>query len=156
MGRFKGMSGVKTSRGGSYFQEGDHLVEVLAVKMIETRAGDDCFIVEGRVLESTSMTEGVVAAWVNTIQKRYLETIFGNIKAFAAEFLGIDDPDSYEPDDGTDVDDFWDESLEYMCSEEQPLKGAQIRLSCAMVKTKNNTDFTKHFWGPVVKEAPDA
>ena len=153
MGRFKGLAGVKTNQGGLYFLEGDYLVELDEVKMIETRKKQDCWVVSAKVLESTNpqRAPGCKPSQVIVLREDILETCMGNIKAFAAAVLGIENPDAYVPEDGKSVDEFWDSTLESMVADDQPLKGVKIKLNVTQIKTKSDKDFSKHSWGPVVQ-----
>lgn len=152
MGRFKGLSGIKTNQGGLYFLEGNYLVEILGIKFEKNRKKQDMFIVEGLVVESDNEARGpgCKPSQVITIKEEYAETAWGNIKQFAGCMLGIESPDDYVPADGTPVDDFWDRSLEFMVSPQQPLKGTKVRLNCTQIETREKKPFTKHIWGPVV------
>lgn len=155
MGRFSGVGGVTTNQGGLYFLEGDYLVEIDEVKMIQNRKKQDTFIIAAKVLESTNdqRKPGCKPSQVMVLRSDIIETILANIKQFAGAALEIDDPDNYEPEDGTSADEFWDSTLEYLVSDEQPLKGQKMRLNCSNIKTQAGKDFTKHVWGEVVEAA---
>lgn len=134
---------------------GDYLVELQEVKMIQNRKRQDTFIVSAKVIESTNpeRAPGCSPSQVMVLREDILETIYSNIKQFAAAACGIDDPDEYVPEDGKSVEEFWDELLEYVVDEkEQPLKGTKIRLNCTNIQTREGKDFTKHVWGSVVED----
>lgn len=163
MGRFAGLAGIKTNQGGLYYLPGDYDVELDEVKLIKARKGTECFIISAKVLTSTNEERqpGCKPSQVMVLREDILETVMGNIKQFAGAVLGIEDPDSYEaeidpsiPDDTVEAatDRFWDEALELMISDEQPLKGMHIHLNCTNIQTKEKKDFTKHVWGPVLKQ----
>lgn len=168
MGRFAGLAGIKTNQGGLYFLDGDYDVELDEVKLITPRTPPDCFIVSAKVVKSTcaERAPGCKPSQVIKMKEAILETVMGNIKQFAGAALGIEDPDSYTvapdpdiPDDTTEAatDRFWDEALEFMISEDQPLRGMVIHLNCSTIITKEKKQpFTKHVWGPVVSEPPEA
>lgn len=171
MGRFGGLAGVRANNGGIYFEEGNYVVDIGAIKFIpgtEAQSGLDTFVVETTVAESDNPTRspGTRPSYVVTIRPAYRETCLGDIKAFAAAILEIDDPDAYNEQVtavdqvnatqmGCSVQDaanerFWEESLEALCSAEQPARGTRVKLNCTKRKTKKGGDFTKHCWGPVV------
>ena len=160
MGRFQGLSGIKTNQGGLYFLDGDYLVELDEVKMIVSRKKQDTWIVSGKVLESTNpqRAPGCKPSQVIVLKEEILETCMGNIKAFAAAVLGIVDPDAYVPDlkpgetPETAKDRFWDETLEALVSEAQPAKGLKIKLNVTTIKTKAGKDFGKHQWTHVAEK----
>lgn len=157
MGRFSGLGGVKTNQGGLYFLEGDYVVELDEVKMIINRKKQDTFIVSGKVLESTNPARapGCKPSQVMVFKEDIIETIWSNVKQFAGAVMGLDDPDGYAPEDGTSVEDFWDQSLEFLVAEEQPMKGHKMRLNCSQITTQAGNPFTKHVWAPYA-EAPAA
>jgi hypothetical protein len=97
MGRFVGLSGIKTNQGGVYFLEGDYVVDVDEVKFFTNRKGLDCFVAGAKIVESTNVDRapGTVASQVITIKPEILDTVMGNIKQFAGAVLGIVDPDGY-------------------------------------------------------------
>ena len=151
MGRFSGLGGVKTNQGGLYFLEGDYVVSIEEVKMIVNRNKQDTFIVSATVLESScpSRAPGCRPSQVIVLKDgANLATLWGNIKQFSGALLGITDPDSYVPEDGTSVEDFWDQAMEFAVSEDQPMQGHKMRLTCSMILTKANKPFTKHVWAP--------
>jgi hypothetical protein len=148
--------------------EGDYLVELDEVKLMINRKRQKTFIISGKVLESTNpmRAPGCKPSQVMIIKDDIAETVYGNIKQFAGAILGLEDPDSYVPEEArhlvgrTDqasqealagaIDRFWDESLEYMINDAQPLRGTRIRLNCVQIETREKKPFTKHVWGPVV------
>lgn len=155
MGRFSNLAHIKTNQGGLYFLPGNYVVDLEAVKFMRSRKGVEMFIIETCVVESDVAERGPGSrpSQVIAIKEEILATCMGNIKHFAATVLGIEgDPDAYVPDDGTSVEDFWDEALEYIISAYNPLKGMRLRLNCTNIKTREGRDFTKHLWGPVVAQ----
>lgn len=161
MRRFKGISKIKTNQGGLYFLEGDYTVEIEAVKWQTNRKKQEQFIIEAKVVESTNpdRAPGCRPSHILTIREDIAETIWGNIKQAAGALMGLEDPDNFVPSEwdlDMDVDEFWETSLEEMVSKDNPYKGTIIKLNCATIQTREGNDFTKHVWGPVVKEAPQA
>lgn len=171
MGRFAGLANVRTNNSGIFYLAGNYLARLGTIKYLDdTRSGNDAFVVETTVVESDTAARapGCRPSWVVTIKKAYLETCLGDIKAFAAAVLEIDNPDTYlAPIDTVDQitatqlgctpqdaanNRFWEESIEALCSAEQPAKGMLIRLNCTARQTQSGNEFTKHVWGPVVHE----
>jgi hypothetical protein len=164
MGRFQGLSGIKTNQGGLFFEPGNYTVDIDEVKFINNRKKVDCFIVAAKVIESDnpSRAPGCKPSQVITIREDILETCMGNIKAFAGAILGIPDPDGYvaevdpkiagdTPEAATDR--FWDEALEALVSEAQPAKGIRIKLNVTAIEKRDQSKgkyFNRHSWGPIV------
>ena len=148
MGRFSSLANVRTNQGGLYFLAGDYDVELDEVKLIDTRKGQEAFIISGKVLTSTNpdRAPGCKPSQVMVLKTEILETVMSNIKQFAGAALGIEDPDDYEPEEGKTLEEFWDETLEAIVSDEQPLKGVKIHLNVSMIKTREGKDFSKHVW----------
>lgn len=169
MGRFAGLAGVRTNAGGIFFEPGNYVVKLGTVDFKSTRKGD-AFIVETEVVESDCASRGAGSrpSYVVMIKREYFETCMGDIKAFAAAILGIDNADAYN-DPVTEADRkntpqgqdpqitannrFWEEALEYLVSPSQPSKGTTIRVNCTLRTTKAGKVFTKHIWGPIVAPA---
>jgi hypothetical protein len=154
MSRFAGLSGVRTNMGGLYFLKGDYEIALDEVKLIKSRKGADTFIVSGTVLKSTNpdRAPGCKPSQVITIKDDILETCMANIKAFAAAALDIADPDSYQEEmkpgetQAAANDRFWEQSLDFLVSDEQPLRGTKIRLNVTEITTRAGKPFSKHVW----------
>jgi delta 1-pyrroline-5-carboxylate dehydrogenase len=164
MGRFAGLGGIKTNQGGLYFLPGDYEVMLEEIKFFLNRKKQDTFVVAAKVLKSTcsERAPGCKPSQVIILKEDILETVMGNIKQFAGAVLGIGDPDSFVadidpsiPEDTPEAatDRFWEETLESLVSDEQPAKGVVIKLNVTTIKTRENKDFNKHVWGPVVEVA---
>jgi len=158
MGRFQGLGGIKTNQGGVYFLPGDYTVDIEEVKFFTSRKEKDTFVIQARVLESTNpeRAPGCKPSQVIILRPDILATCMGNIKQFAAAILELEDPDAYNApftvgtqEDANDQ--FWNETLEVLVSDDQPAKGIRIKLNITNIKTKEGKDFSKHVWGPVVK-----
>jgi hypothetical protein len=157
MGRFAGLGEIRTNAGGLFFEPGDYTVEIDAVKYIKNRKDQECFIVEAKVLESTNAARvpGCKPSQVIMIRPDIRETCMGNVKQFAAAIMDILDPDNYVPEDGKDINAFWDETLEALVSAEQPARGIKVKLNVTQIEKRDQTKgkyFSKHIWGPVVQE----
>lgn len=147
MGVFSNMSGVKTNQGGVYFMDGQHRVQIEEIKLTVSRKKEDLFIIKGKVLATTNENQTVGTSPSQVINFKH-DSALGNIKQFAGAALGITDPDAYVPEDGQDPDEFWEQTMEYFVSKEQPLKDQELNVTCNVVKTRAGTDFTKHYWSP--------
>jgi hypothetical protein len=161
MGRFAGLSGIRTNQGGVYFLPGDYVVDIQAIKFFTNRKGQDTFVIEAKVVESTNEKRepGCVPSQVIVFREDILSTIMGNIKQFVGALLEIKDPDAYEempdlriPGDTVEAatDRFWEQAIESLVSDAQPAKNMRIHLNVTNIKTKAEKDFGKHVWGPLV------
>lgn len=174
MGRFAGLANVRTNNSGIYFLEGNYTVELGTIKFLkgeEIQSGNDTFVVETTVRESDNPARGPGSrpSWAVGLKKAILETCLGDIKAFVAAVMEIENPDEHHaevgaddhveaaklgcsPQDAADMR-FWEESTEALYSSEQPAKGLLIKLNCTNRPKRDGSPFTKHIWGPVVNEA---
>lgn len=178
MGRFSRLGQVKTNAGGLYFlksrEEGgqvdqaNYLVCLDEIKLIEANAGHDTFIISAIVEESDNPERKVGCKPSQVIPLKpgnFLDTYLGNVKAAAAAFNEVQNPDDFvaevdpkipgdTPESATER--YWDELLEFITSDEQPLKGMRVRLNCTTIVTKGKKQpFTKHTWGEVVSRPWD-
>lgn len=155
-GVFGKLADVKSNTGGVWFLPGNYLVKIRAVKLIDTLAGHQSFVIEGTVVESDNpeRSPGTPASQVIALKPAIMATAMSNVKNFMGAALAIADPDSYVPDEGT-VEDFWNATGEYFISEKQPLAGKNLYLSCTTIKTKKGEDFTKHTWMPYEEDDSD-
>jgi len=159
MGLFSGVANAEVTGGGVYFLPGKYRVEIEAVKTVKSsKNGKAYWVNECLILESNCPER---PAGTNASQVIEIGNVMGpiNIKAFVAAATGID-PTADDVNDLliaewealTEVQMNIEEICEYVCDEEEnPLQGLIMDLTTANVKTKKNTDFTKHFW----KLAPD-
>jgi hypothetical protein len=119
---------------------GEFLVDILRTKDVEGRTGDLFFIIEFKVIESShsSVLEGRDYSQVIKYNQDMGPI---NVKRFV---LAANDMD---PNDEENEDEVDGETVEYVLSEEQPLAGKQMPLTCEVVKTKKKGEaFTKHTW----------
>lgn len=144
MGVFGGIKGAKYSDGGVYIEPGVGRVEIVAIKYMKTRKGQDAFIVEVKMLESNNPDRpaGSLCTWMVTLDK---EPSLGNIKQFVETLI-------------PDVS--WDQRTEAECEavilaicaeageRPNPLKGYKARFSATSIQTKANRPFTKVKWFP--------
>lgn len=147
-GRFAGLSKVRTNQGGLYYEPGTYLVEVNLIKFQLNRKRKEQIIVETTCLGSNNALRpaGCQPSWVVTLDPEYFDTAMGDVKRFIATLLGIPDADSYVPDDGTDVDEFWEDAVEDAVSDSQPHKGVKLNLTVVQRATKKGGTFSVHTW----------
>ena len=158
-GMFSQLSQVRTNQGGLYFQEGNFVVEIEAIKISQNKDFIPTFIVETKVLQSDNpaLRPGMTPAQIITIKQTDLATHLGNVKAFVAKVFGMTDPDTYCPPEAAAldgayrqaaIDAWWQRAIMFVSSEAQPCKGYYMPLSCTTVITKKTkAPFTKHNWG---------
>ena len=158
MGLFSGIAGAKVGQGGVYFvankgpghtdetpawEPAQYRVQIKKIEVINSRKGDDLFIVEAKVLESDcpERKAGVSASWVVNLKQ---DAALGNIKGFIAAANGIDPGNEEEVNEAVT-----EEVCELVVGKDQPLAGDEIALTCVMIKTRAGKDFTLHQWKPV-------
>jgi len=125
------------NEGGLYFLPGNYLVEIDTVKVITSRKDEDLFIVVAEVKDSDNdqRKPGCKPSWVVNMKQ---DPAPGNIKSFLAAIYGIDTEDL----NGEGWESLYDDSVD----EDNPLCGCKVNLNAANIKTKKDTDFTKHNW----------
>ena len=142
MGLFgKRVAESKPSEGGNYWLPGQYLVQIDTVKAIESRKGDDLFIVSGENLESSNekCPVGAACSWVCNLKH---EPAPGNVKSFIAAALAMDHDEVDEEVADSVID-----------PEENPLQGLLVRLTVTIIQTKGKgEDFSKHVWKAVDPE----
>lgn len=140
MGVFSKVKESKASGGGQYF-EPDHewVVLVNAIKNIETRKGDEAFIVECKVLTTTcdKVRPGVDRSWYVDMG---LDAAPGNVKHF---LLVCSEQVDGEPIAEDDID---EAGILELCGEAQPWAGTIIGLKTWNKPTQAGNPFTRHTW----------
>ena len=142
MGLFSGIESAKVGAGGVYFLAGLYKVRIVKVTTINSRKKDDLFIVEAKILESDNKDRkvGSSCSWVVNLKQ---DAALGNIKGFVAAANGID-----PTDEDTVNKEVTEEAVEYVCSDDNPLKDVELNLECTAIKTRAGGDFTLHKWSP--------
>jgi hypothetical protein len=147
---FGGIGQATIGQGGVYFLPGKYEVEVVAVKMIETRKKEDMFIVECLINESDNPERRVGTKAAYCCNRKH-DSFLGNVKAFLAACNGADPENEAQVaevfmengrDTTQDVADF------AIDEKENPLAGTKLGLTCVNKKTRTGGDFTLHFWQP--------
>lgn len=147
MGIFSGIGGAKVGIGGVYFEAGNYVVKIKAVKMVESRKKDDLYTVECDIKQSDNpkLKPGTMATYQASAKN---DSFLGNVKGFLAACNGADPTSEAElaatfanPKDAEDA-------AEYSVSPDNPLAGTWLNLNCVLKKTKLQSDFTVHNWKP--------
>lgn len=139
MGIFEGLDKAEYFEGGVYVGPGLHYAEIQKCKSDKTRGGRPFFVVEMKVLESSTPDKfpvGTNFSWMVMLDKNK-ESALGNIKHFISVAGSLPEKEVTEKDA--------DEAV----AEANPLMGVKLRLSAVNQKTKAGGDFTK------VKFMPD-
>lgn len=147
MGLFTGMNEAVVGAGGIYFLEGGYTVEILKAFTMRSRKKEDLFIVECKILESTNEKRpaGGKASWCVKLSQ---DAALGNIKGFIAAANGID------PNDDDRVnEEVTEDAVEFAVSNDNPLAGVTVDLTCTEITTRAGNPFTKHEWAAVAQAA---
>jgi hypothetical protein len=130
MGIFGKIGEAQYSDGGVYLLPGVYRLEIKSCVYKRTRKGQDAFIVEFKIMESTNQERlpGSTCSWMVTMDK---EPALGNIKQFIAETVEQDMAAINE------------QIAEAVVSAQNPLGGRFVRASAVNIKTKAGRDFTK-------------
>lgn len=133
MGIFGGIKDAQYSDGGVYILPGVFRVKITKVLYKKTRKGQDAFIVEMEVVESTRQDRpvGSTMSWMVTLDK---EPALGNIKQFLAETAEAD------------MSAITEEVVEAAISAAQPFANRFVRCSANEITTKAGRPFTKVKW----------
>ncbi len=140
MGLFSGIEDARLNQGGVYFLAGKYEVEVVRCLTMTSRKKDDLFIVEALIHATSNSARpvGTKASWIVNFKQ---DAALGNIKSFIAACNGIPahDEDRIRKEVTDDV-------CEYAVSDDNPLAGTRLSLSCTEIKTRAGTPFTLHAW----------
>lgn len=162
VGVFSNVRAAKVSKSGRYYQEGNYIVEIQAVKMIVSAevANKHYFIVETVCKESDNPDIKPGDEYSQVIDMQNIMA-GANIKIFLA---AASDVDAYQENDALNeqIEDKWSSLLErevdmekiceIVTSNENPLAGIVLGLQCVTVKTRPTVErpqggtFTKHQW----------
>lgn len=141
MSRFGGIGEANQSKGGTYFQEGTHKVEITKIDYVKSQTNNnEFFVIEAEVLESDTMRPGIVAS---QLIKMHQQTSLGNIQNFFCALAGIDASDKERI-----AEEITEDVVEAALTPEQPCAGEVLILKCQVIQTKAKTNFTKHTWKP--------
>ena len=167
---FAGLRDAKTFDRGTYLKAGTYEVRIKRALFKKTRANGDAFIVEFVVekseyearkkaaiaafgaqpfdmaaLEKTLPNQqGSTATWYQSLKD--IDIGFGALKSFAASILG------QKPEDPEFIDAV--EGFMNSVVNEGVINGFLIPVEVITVKTKKDTDFSLHKWGPIIDQGP--
>jgi len=127
-------------RGQKIKEDGEFLVRIDAIKLQESNQGfGTLWITEFTILKGTEKNPPKVErSWVAMPNHRP-KTDPGNVKAFMAAVLGIENPNE---------EDIPAEVFEKAVSVENPFAGTILKLETVMRTTKEGRDFCLHTWKP--------
>tara|TARA_R110000851_G_scaffold3298_2_gene13358 strand:+ start:284 stop:733 length:450 start_codon:yes stop_codon:yes gene_type:complete len=148
MGIFDGIGDLTTSNKGEYLDAGDYLIEVQAVKLINSlRSADEFFIVEFNVIESRgaeATPRGTAASWCLKMGGNYPESALKDVNRFLKAATGAEDSDINAA--------FVDQAL---ANDGESLIGLNCRVSVHLKPTNNGGVFSVHTWrAPVTDDVP--
>ena len=169
---FAGLKDAKTFERGTYMKPGQYEVRIKRALFKKTRANGDAFIMEFVVeksgyeeakkkaiaafgaqpfdmaaLEKTLPNQqGSTATWYQSLKD--IDIGFGALKSFAASILG------QKPEDPEFIDAV--EGFMNSVVNEGVIDGFLIPVEVITVKTKKDTDFSLHKWGPIIDQGPAA
>ncbi len=147
---FTGMKNAEQTRGGNYIKPGQHKLEILKhiVKTSQNKkkvVGKKFFIVELKVLDSTTHPKGTKVSWLVDFSK---PGAHGNLKNYGeAIFPTLNPSVTVEQMKGWD-DDQWDKMYTWLCHPSNPVHGKDVVLyaDCWNKKTGTDGDFTMADW----------
>lgn len=144
MGVFDGIEKAEVFTAGKYIQPGVFLAEIQKVKQGETRKKEGFFVVEMKVLESSSLKEHPIGTPMSWMVMMKHDAALGNIKHFL-NVAGEIPLEEITKQDGEDA-----------VSEANPFGGLKIRVVAVNIKTRAGKDFTKVTFVPESVSAADA
>jgi hypothetical protein len=152
MSYFSGIGSAKIGISSAYFEAGNYVVDIVAVKMVNSRKREDLYTIETCVVESDN-PKVIVGRKYTCQYNRKHDSFFGNVKGFLAAANGVEpDPRNekeiatlFTDESGRDIA---EEVAEMSVSDENPLAGTRLTLNCVIKKTRAGNDFTIHNWSP--------
>lgn len=141
MGRFgSAVRGSTFNAGGAFFEPGDFVVRVDAVRYFTTRKDEDAVVIECTILESNNPRFKLGSPVSQMMMKRH-ESFGGNMAQFVAVATGV------EMEEITSMsEDEIDAEFEKVVAADNPLAGTILGVQVFMTQTKKKTDFTKVVW----------
>jgi hypothetical protein len=167
---FAGLRDAKTAERGIWLKPGKYEIRVKRAVYKKTRAKGDAFILEFSIEKSDyeeskrkaiatfgatpfDMKEleknlpnqpGTLASWYQSLKD--IDIGFGALKSFAA---GILDQKPEDPEFIEAVEGFMNDVVT-----EGIINGFRIPVEVVPIKTKADTDFSLHRWGPILDQGP--
>ena len=138
MGMLGGIKEAQATEGGNYIQPGLFVLSVDVLKGITSRKGDEMFVSEFGVIESTNEKQppGSHVSWLANLRH---DAALGNIKSCLMAITGLDE-----------IDD--DDAEEAIDEEKNPLHGKFVKCEATEITTKAGNPFTKCRWERVTEE----
>lgn len=144
MGLFGGIDKAQGNFGGNYIRTGTHTLEVMRIKIGNTRKGVAFMAVDFEVLE-TSNPEHVVGSTVNWFNGTDKDGFLSNAKSLAVALLGS------AAGEAVDESTVTEETMEGLCENDgEDVKGVKIKADAFLVDTKKGGKYTKILWEPIV------
>ena len=130
MGLFDGIEKVEVTQRSEYLQPGSYVLEIQAIKEGTSRSGEDYFLSEFKIIESSNpeLPSGAPVTWMT--MKRF-DSFLKGVKAFIASAAKCT------------VDEVTQDICAAAISSDQPLAGARVSAFAKNVVTKKGGDFTK-------------
>lgn len=165
---FAGMQDAKVFGHGNFMQAGSYKVRIKTVKAQPSAKvrGETFFVCEFEIVESSNLNHGLgtVGTWLPKFSQ---QSTFGNIKELMFAILGmhganVPDSDKSSHELATALaaaacgSDNWKSVLKAKHNIDdvaELVDGAEVLLTCAQIKTRANTDFTRYQWAPVPANA---
>jgi hypothetical protein len=144
MGIFDNIDKADYFEGGKYVTPGLYKTKVLRVKQAKTRKGRPFFVVEMKVLESSSLKEHPIDTDMSWMVMLDQDAALGNVK----HFISVASETPINQVQAADAED--------ACSEGNPLEGIELRVMAVNIKTRADKDFTKVKFMPASMSAADA
>jgi hypothetical protein len=138
MGMLSGIGDATPTDGGNYIGVGVFVLKNDVLKGITSRKGDDMFVSEWGVVESTNEKQpaGTHVSWLSNLRH---DAALGNIKACLAAVSGV-----------KEIED--DDAEEAIDEEKQPLCGHFVKAEVTEITTKAGNPFNKVRWTTPTKE----
>lgn len=148
---FEGLEKAELHVRGSYFLEGNYVVEIENTIAKKTRKSGEALIVECRVLKSDNgaIPVGVKKSWVQPT--RNVDTALPNILNFLLAALGLDhtvDAEKIKTEIMPNASAIMKEAVT-----KNSFKGERVLLEVKTVKTKEGRDFSRHSFAALPEES---
>jgi hypothetical protein len=139
MSIFAGVSKAEVTERNERAPDGEHLIEIEKVLSSKSQLdGTDMYIVEYRIVESTSAQPGRKYSWVQHMKNP--KYAFPALKQFAMAVCGANGSDK---DYDSKVEANVEAALEASCTQAF-FNGKKVRVTTRNTKTKAGFDFVKH------------
>lgn len=140
MGIFAKIEEAKATEGGNYLRPGNFDVEVVRIKVGETRKKIPFFAVDLKILGTNNPEHkiGEICNWFVGMDK---DAALGNIKAFATALLSAEGP--------VDPSTITEQVMEQITEKDgEMVAGTRLKVQVTLVDTKGGNKFSKHLFFP--------